>query len=224
LLRIMRNYLRIMRMSPTLDALFPETRAKMLAATLLQPERKWYLTELAAFLHTRPSSLQREVNALSKAGILEHWRDGRRVYLKPDTDSPVFADLKSLFEKTAGVVPVLQRELKGFGTRIPVAFLYGSVARSQESSESDVDLMIVGAVGLSDLTAMLRRVERVLGRAVNPTVFSQAEFARRVRGGDHFLTTVLGDAKVFVKGSEDELEAVAGEGRGQGAHHQQTGA
>jgi DNA-binding transcriptional ArsR family regulator len=96
-----------MRTSPILEALFPEVRAKVLAATFGQPDREWYVTELARALETQPSSLQRELEALSKAGILEQRRDGRRVYLKPDRSSPVFADLKHLLEKTAGLIPVL---------------------------------------------------------------------------------------------------------------------
>src|ERR1035437_6981546 len=107
-----------MRTSPLLDALFPEVRAKILAAIVGRAEKKWYLTELAAFLHTRPSSLQREVDALSKAGILEQWRDGRRLYFKADTNSPIFSDLKSLFEKTAGILPLLSQKLESFEDRI----------------------------------------------------------------------------------------------------------
>ncbi|HEY2003358.1 MAG TPA: nucleotidyltransferase domain-containing protein [Acidobacteriaceae bacterium] len=180
---------------------------------LLRPEKNWYLTELAAFLHKQPSSLQREMDALSRAGILKQWRDGRRVYVKPNTDSPVFSDLRSLFEKTVGIVSVLQQELKTFGDRIPLAFLYGSIARSEERSESDVDLMVVGSVGLSELVPLLRRSERTLGRQVNPTVFSSKEFVRKLRNEDHFISTVLQDAKLFVKGSEHELEAMAGRRR-----------
>ena len=209
-IRNMRNYLRNMRMSPTLDALFPEIRTRILASTLMRPEKQWYLTELAAFLETRPSSLQREIDSLSKAGILEQWRDGRRVYFKADIKSPIFRDLKSLFEKTAGITSVLQQELESFDSRIQLAFLYGSVARSQEVSQSDIDLMIVGTVGLSDLTSALRRAERLLGRPVNPTVYSVDEFRRKVKGQDHFLSTVLKGKKQFVKGDASELEAITG--------------
>jgi predicted nucleotidyltransferase len=197
-----------MRKSPIIDALFPEIRGKILAATLTRPEKSWYLSELSTFLRTQPSSLQREIDALSKAGILKQWRDGRRVYLKPDTLSPVFSDLKNLFAKTAGLVPVLQQLLEASGDRIKVAFLYGSMARSEEGSESDIDLMIIGAVGLSEIVPALKRVEAILGRPVNPTVYSTEEFGRKARVHDHFLSTVLGGAKQFVKGNERELEEI----------------
>jgi predicted nucleotidyltransferase len=199
-----------MRTSPILAALFPDIRAKILAALLIHPEKHWYLTELAGHLGTKPSSLQREVEALSKAGILEQWRDGRRAYFKADTASPVFPDLRALLEKTAGLVPILQQELNCLGERIQLAFLYGSMARSQETSESDVDLMIVGTVGLSDLIPSLRRAEQALSRPVNPTVFLPEEFQRKVKHHDHFLSSVLQGPKAFVKGGERELEAMAG--------------
>src|ERR1035437_1449682 len=170
-----------MRRSPIIDALFPEIRGKILAATLTRPEKSWYLSELSTFLHTRPSSLQREVDALSKAGILEQTRDGRRVYLKPNALSPVFIDLKNLIAKTAGLVPVLQEALEDIGEHIKIAFLYGSIARSEEVSESDVDLMVIGTVGLSEMVPALKSAEAILGRPINPTVYSLEEFRSEER-------------------------------------------
>jgi uncharacterized protein len=199
-----------MRNSPILNALFPNARTKILAVTVTRADKEWYLTELASFLDTSPSSLQRELDALSKAGILEKRRDGRRTYFKADKRSPVFTDLRNLLEKTAGIIPVLKQELAPLQDRIRVAFVYGSVARSQEASDSDIDLMLVGDIGLSDLVPALRSAERSLGRAVNPTVYSTTEFARKAKSHDHFLDTVLKGKKEFVKGAEYELEAIVG--------------
>lgn len=178
----------------------------------MRPEKQWYLSELSTFLHTQPSSLQREVDALSKAGILEQWRDGRRVYLKPDTKSPIFLDLKSLFDKTTGIIPVLRQVLESYMDDIDLAFIYGSVARSEEGSASDIDLLVVGKIGLAALVPVMRKAEQILGRPVNPTIFSNPEFARKARTHDHFLSAVLRGSKQFVKGSERELEAIVGEG------------
>ena len=210
MLRILRNYLRRMRISPILEVLFPEVRSKILVTLLLQPEKRWFLTELAQHLGTQPSSLQRELEALSKAGLLEQTKDGRRVYFQADVRSPVFPELKGLLEKTAGLIPILREEVAAFGERIQLAFLYGSTARSEESSESDVDLMIVGDVGLSDLVPSLRRAELRFGRPVNPMVYSSKEFKTKACNHDHFLSTVLRGAKQFVKGNDGELAAVAG--------------
>jgi hypothetical protein len=66
-LRDPRKYLRVMRKSLVLDALFPAIRQQILAATLLEPEKWWYLTELASHLGTSPSSLQRAQDELEAA-------------------------------------------------------------------------------------------------------------------------------------------------------------
>ena len=199
-----------MRTSPVLDALFPAVRQRLLAATLLQPDRWWYLTELAAHLGTAPSSLQRELESLTRSGLLERKQDGRRTYYKANTGSPTFKDLESLFAKTAGLVPALQAELEPFGRAITWAFLYGSVARGEEAAQSDVDVMVVGSVGTAELVPALKRLERRFGREINLTRYSEEEFCRKVRNGDHFLASVLKTKRVLLKGSEHELAAVAG--------------
>src|SRR5271170_3300663 len=97
-----------------LDSLFPVVRQGVLAATLTQPEKWWYLSELAQFLHTRPSSLQRELSSLEQSGILLQRKDGRRTYFKAETRSPIFRELRSIFEKTVGLIPTMKIALRPF--------------------------------------------------------------------------------------------------------------
>src|SRR5215470_850058 len=140
----MRNNIRIMRnTSPALDSLFPNVRQGVLAATLTRPEKWWYLSELAAFLHTRPSSLQRELRSLERSGILQQRKDGRRTYFKAETRSPIIRELRSIFEKTVGLIPTLNLALRPFENNVICSFVYGSVARGEERATSDVDLMVI---------------------------------------------------------------------------------
>jgi predicted nucleotidyltransferase len=203
----------MMRKSGPLAALFPTMRAEVLAATLTQPDKSWYLSELAEFLGTGPSSLQRVLNALVAGGILQRRREGTRVYFKAETRSPLFTELRSLIEKTAGLLPTLRRALEPLAARIDCAFVYGSVARNREHALSDVDLLVIGDVGLADLAPALRHAETRLAREVNATTFSAAEFRRRMAGRDHFLSEVVRGPKEFVKGRQSELDALAGKPR-----------
>jgi len=209
----MRNTLRIMRSSPVLETLFPKIRQGVLAATLTQPGKWWYLSELAQFLHTTPSSLERELKALAASGILERRREGTRTYFKAETRSPLFPELRGLFEKTAGLLPALQQALQPFRDRIACAFVYGSVARRQETALSDVDLMVIGTVGLAELAPALRRAEARLGREVNVTSYSADEFRAKTAAKDHFLSAVLQRRKQFVRGSQRDLDAIVGKPR-----------
>jgi predicted nucleotidyltransferase len=198
-----------MRREATLGALFPVTRSKLLSATLLQPERWWFLTELAGHLGVTPSSLQRELESLVRAGLLLRRRDGRRTYFKANVDSPVFPELRNLIDKTAGIVPALRSALERLGNRIEVAAIYGSVARGEEHAASDVDLLIVGTLQQIDLLPVLRNLENRFGREVNVTLFSPREFRRKQSLHDHFLATVLKGKTILLKGTLNELEETA---------------
>jgi predicted nucleotidyltransferase len=199
-----------MRNTSVLRALFPQVRRGVLAATLTQPDKWWYLSELAGRLGTGPSSLQRELSALVASGILVRRREGTRAYFKAETKSPVFRELRQLFEKTAGLAAILEQMLRPFGGRIRCAYIYGSMARGQEGAASDVDLMVIGKAGLADLSPMLRRAEARLGREVNATVYSEEEFRERIKARDHFLAAVLRTRKQFVKGSQSDLDEMVG--------------
>jgi predicted nucleotidyltransferase len=197
-------------MSPALNSLFPNVRQGVLAATLTRPEKWWYLSELAGFLHTRPSSLQRELRSLEQSGILQLRKDGRRTYFKAETRSPIFRELRSIFEKTVGLIPTLRDALRPSAEKIVCAFVYGSIARHEEHATSDIDLMVIGTVGLGDLAPSLRKAEKRLGREVNVTNYSIDEFRKKVAEGDHFLTTVLKGSLQFVKGEQRDLDAITG--------------
>lgn len=199
-----------MRRSNILNALFPAVRQEILAATLLSPEKSWYLTELASYLGTSPSSLQRELDSLTKNGVLDRKKDGRRTYYKAQTTSPVFNELRLLFSKTAGIVPTLESEIGRFGEKIKWAAIYGSIARGEEQAQSDVDLLIVGQVKMADLLPMLQRVERQFSREVNVTRFSENEFREKLDNEDHFLKSLIKSKLITIMGSLNELEKAAG--------------
>src|ERR1017187_10656206 len=207
----MRNTIRNMRNSSVLTALFPQVLQGVLRAPPHQPDKWWYLSELADRLGRSPSSLQRELSSLVASGILVHRREGTRAYFKAETQSPVFRDLQRLFEKTAGLAPILEQILKPFGNKIPCAYIYGSVAQSREHSMSDVDVMVIGRVGLADLSPMLRKAEERLGREVNVTAYSKEEFREKIKSRNHFLAAVLRGRKQFVKGGQSDLDEIVGE-------------
>lgn len=198
-----------MRNIGPLNALIPKTRQGILAATFVQPEKAWYVSELARRLGVPSSSLQRELRDLTDAGILKSHRQGRMVYYQANVDSPLFPDLRGLLLKTAGLVDILADTLKQLRTQIRLAFVYGSIASGQERSDSDIDLMVVGDISPMELAVPLRRARELLGREINPTVYSTAEFAKKRVVKDHFLTEVLTKPRLIVLGREHELEKAA---------------
>lgn len=196
-----------MRMKP-IDVLLPKTRQGILAALFMQPEKTWYASELARRMGVPPSSLQRELLDLTEGEIINSHKQGRMTYFQANTTSPLFPDLRNLFLKTAGLADVLANALAPFATTVEVAFVYGSVASGDEKSHSDIDLMLIGSVTPRDLAMPLRPVKDMLGRDINPTVYSLKEFREKRNSKDHFLTRVLDKPKLFVIGDSDGLENI----------------
>jgi len=197
-----------MRNIRPLDALLPKTRQGILAALLVQPEKTWYVSELARRMGVPSSSLQRELQDLTTAGILKTHRQGRMAYYQANADSPIFPDLRGLLLKTAGLVNILADALKPLAAKVRVAFIYGSIASNSEQSDSDIDLMLIGTLTPAELALPLRRARELLGREINPTVYTTAEFRKKRAAKDHFLTRVLDKPKLFVLGNNDELEKI----------------
>jgi predicted nucleotidyltransferase len=198
-----------MRRKSLISVLFPKTRRAVLAATLMHPDRWWFLADLARHIGVSPSSLQREMESLVEVGVLLRREEGKHVYFRPDANCPILPELQGIMTKTVGLVDVLRDTLAPFKKAIKVAFVYGSIARSEELSESDVDLMIVGDAKLADLSPELAKAEERLAREVNPTIFSPKEFTKKLRQGHHFVRSVVQTDKLFILGGPDDLAVTA---------------
>lgn len=150
------------------------------------------------------ATVRQELKKLSRLGVVEARRDGNRTYYRANDAHPLYPDIRNLVLKTSGLTDVLLEAL-GEAEDIELVFVFGSVAGDTAKAHSDIDLMVVGAIGLRQLSKRLSGLEAKLGREVNPHVLTPEEFARRARERDHFITAVLGSPRLFVIGGEDEL-------------------
>jgi predicted nucleotidyltransferase len=198
-----------MRKPSTLDALLTATRQGILAATLMSPDRWWYLSDLARHLRVHHATLQRDLGRLGRAGILLVRRDGNRVYYRANPDSPVFPELRALLIKTVGLADVLREALRPFAARIRTAFVFGSVARATETAESDIDLLVIGDVTLRGISPAIRGAERTLGRPLNPLLYRPDEFAHKLASRDHLLVAITEGEKLYVVGGPHDLDRLA---------------
>lgn len=200
-----------MRKARPIDSLLTPIKQEILSATYGQPEKWWYLSELAASAGTSPSSLQRELSAFAANGLLQRKRDGGRVYFKAATDSPLFGPLKELLERSLGPVGAVREAIAPLIDRIDAAFIYGSVARSEETVSSDVDLLFIGDLGLAELVRILKPLERRFEREFNARCYAPSEFVTKFRKGNHFLRTVMREPKLFLIGDDDDIGRLAGQ-------------
>jgi predicted nucleotidyltransferase len=153
-------------------------------------------------------TVQKELHKLQRLDIITRLRDGNRVYYRANTVHPLYPDIRNIVLKTSGLADVIKNAL-GNEKGIKVAFVFGSFARQEEKANSDVDLMVVGDIGLRKLTALLMDVSGKIGREINPHIFSEKEFVKRKKGRDHFLNQVLESPKIFIIGTENDFAEMA---------------
>jgi predicted nucleotidyltransferase len=152
------------------------------------------------------STLRQELRKLIRLDLVQSRRDSNRVYYRAKIESPLYPEIRNLVLKTSGLSDVLKSALAD--RRIRVAFVFGSIARGEEKAGSDVDLMVIGQLGLRDLSRLLSGIEEKIGREVNPHVLREEEFGKRFREKEHFVSNVMETPKIFVIGSQRELEAM----------------
>ncbi|MGO8755134.1 MAG: nucleotidyltransferase domain-containing protein [Gallionellaceae bacterium] len=185
--------------------LFGTYRQRVLGLLLLNPERSYYVREIARLTDTVAGTLHKELARLAGAGVLNRESVGNQVRYSANLDCPVFEELASILRKTSGLVDVLAKALSPVEKKVSLAFVFGSLARGEQQSTSDVDLMLVGKIRFADAVRVLHPVQETLQREVNPVVYSLDEFRRRTKSGDSFIREVLSKPRLFIVGNEDEL-------------------
>ena len=191
------------------SALFSNVQLRVLSLLFTRPEKEFQLTEVIKLAHSGRGAVQRELEKLTKAGIVEVSSQENRKTYRANRQSPIFGELHGLIIKTVGLLEPIRNALHKFRSKISVAFVYGSVAKGTDTAKSDIDLMIIGKdLNYPSIYAALQKVEAILHRPVNPSLLTVAEWKRRVAEDSSFLAAIMEQPKLFVAGSERELEGL----------------
>jgi predicted nucleotidyltransferase/transcriptional regulator with XRE-family HTH domain len=166
------------------EASVQKTALHVLADAIAEGRREWsqpFVEKIEAMLMAVPNPCPHVFNDLEVIVAMKEVHGGRRL------------------ERLLGDA------LTQFEDRLTMAFVFGSVARAEQVRDSDIDLMVIGTVRLKELASALHLAEQPLGRTVNPVLFSPEKFREQYREGNPFLLDVVRKAKIFLKGSPDEL-------------------
>ena len=183
------------------EALFTKTQQRVLGLLYGQTDKSFYLNEIVRLADMGKGTVRRELEKLTSVGLLTVNKQGNQNHYQANTENPIFTELQSIVKKTFGVVGVLNSVLHAILETVDYAFVYGSVARGKEHALSDIDLMIVAEdISYTDLMEVLSVAERQLGRSINPTIFNKQELGNRIEQKQSFVTRVLSDDLLWLKG------------------------
>ena len=187
-------------------ALFGKTRRNVLALLFGQPERTFYLREIAARAASGMGQVQRELAQLVAAGLVLREPRGNQVHFRANPRAPIFSELTALVTKTFGVADVLREALAPFENRIRLAFVYGSIAKGTAGAASDIDLLLIAELPPSALAPPLDEAQQRLGRRVSMVAYEPTEFVALLDARHHFVRTVLSGPKIWLVGNDGAVD------------------
>ncbi len=187
------------------SALFTDSQSRIFRWLFGQPERGYHLSELRRLTGLGSASLQRELNRLDEAGLVYSERVGNLRRFQANPQSPVYSELVGLTRKTLGFEPLLREALRPLIPDLKAAWVYGSIAKQTDTAQSDIDVMLVGEnLLLGNILELLMPLEAQLGRKINPTCYTPAEFERRRAEPDSFVNRILAQPILPLIGDADE--------------------
>ena len=188
------------------DALFSGTQQRVLGLLFGQPERSFYATELISLAGVGSGAVQRELASLSQSGLVTVKAVGNQKHYQANPASPIYNELCGMVRKTVGLAEPLRAALAPLARQIKAAFVYGSIAKKEDTATSDIDLMLVSdTLTFGDTILALQAATELLGREVNPNILTQQDFAKRLAEDGSFVSRVMSQPKVWLIGGEHDL-------------------
>jgi predicted nucleotidyltransferase len=206
-----------------LEILFSSrVRARLLALFMLNPGARFYAQILARSIGAQYSAVWKELVRLERAGVLQSDTSSHIKYYSLNPRLPILNELRRIVLKTVGIGDAMRHALTN-SEKIEAVFMYGSFASGEIDASSDLDLMIVGEIKLQQIAPTIAHLEKELGRAVNYTIFTRAEWDDRLKANDPFVANVLASPKIMLLGDENALRSTAALGTHQALQRASSG-
>lgn len=188
------------------DALFTKTQQKVLSLIYGKPDQSFYTNEIVRWADMGRGTIARELEKLVSVGLIVMVRTGNQNHYQANPSSPIYEELLGIVRKTFGLVDVIKDALDGVINQIDLSFVYGSVAKGEESASSDVDLLVITeSLSYADIMNVLKGAEEILGRPINPSMYTKEQIQDKLKQKNAFLTKVMEQPKLWVKGSEYDI-------------------
>jgi len=179
-------------------------RREILQLYFSHPEKEYYLRELERLFKKPVAYIRRELLNLEKSGLFISKFKGKQRYFLLNKNYPLYNEIKKIVFKTIGSEGNLRELLKNI-KNIKIAFIFGSFAKEQEDTYSDIDLMIIGNPNEDKLISAISKLEDKLKREINYHIYTPQDIKKQISREDTFIKNVLVEPKIFLIGNKNEL-------------------
>ncbi len=195
----------------SLSKIFPnQTFIDLLLFFVLHPEEETYLARIVRATGKALIQVQRALKRLEESGLITRIVRGNRAAYQANAEHAAFKDLKHLLLKTVIFGDKLEKEVNLIRDKIQYGFIFGSTALDVDSSESDLDLFLIGDVTRDEVGQFSFELSGELMREVNTVIYSLKNFKKKIKEGNPFIKRVLNGSKIWLFGSEDEFKKIFG--------------
>lgn len=187
------------------DALFTKTQQSILGLLYANSNKRYYTNEILRITSMGTGTITRELQKMVAAELLTSTKDGNQNYYQANKDNPIFNELVGIVRKTFGMAEVIQQACMPMQEDIEYAFIYGSIAKGEDTANSDIDLLIISELTFAEVMNNLAQAEQTLARKINPSIYTKKQIKTKIKQKNSFVTRILDQPKLWVLGTEDEL-------------------
>jgi len=188
------------------NALFTKTQQRVLGLLYGKPDQSFYTNEIVRLADMGRGTVRRELERLTAAGLLVVNREGNQLHYRANSQNPIYHELLVIVRKTFGIADVIREALLPLSDQIDLAFIYGSIAKKEDTASSDVDLLLItDSLAYADLMAELTDAEQSIGRLVNPSIYTAEQIKNKLEQKNAFLTRLMEQPKIWIKGDEGDI-------------------
>ena len=180
-----------------------EVRIDILSHFFMHPGEEFYIRQLEKILNKPVSNIQKELAKLEKINLFSSSIEGNQKRYVIKKDFPLYEELRNIFIKTTGLSDIIRYEL-ATKNEIEFVFIYGSFASGDETSQSDLDLMIIGNISDISINRSIKKVEKKISRVINYSIYSRKEIEDRINDNDNFIKTILEGPVILIIGKKDD--------------------
>lgn len=136
-----------------------KTKVKLLRAFFTYPEKEFTESELQRIAGIPQASVHRNVKSLLGNGLLDRKRIGKANLYSLNKEHALYPLLNNVFKVEKNILMELKKMIAGIVRSPPeveMAILFGSIIKSMERADSDIDIFIVCKGDKSQLEEKLK--------------------------------------------------------------------
>lgn len=161
---------------------------KLLEYFIKEPEREFYVRELARLIKKSPATVSKYLKEFAKKGILVSASKLNHLLFKANTESHYFKEIKVAHNigkvRESGLIDYLNKEFN----QPEAIVLFGSFAKGENGPKSDIDILVITPV---KKTINLKKFEKIMGYEIQLFVHSGSEIERMKTSNKELLNSFI---------------------------------